>query len=146
MLHRKGTAKPQLTLLKSGTVLAGEKIDLRDQRDANLWLEIDLEPTVLGRLWRFLYKSPEVQLVARSQPETPNPDRFNAPAAMLSAGFLASPMILDVADFMKLYTGDKVSLPDSYSVEIAPTLVNVWQPEIHYRIYRLGKKVEAHSP
>jgi hypothetical protein len=144
LLHRASTAKPTLTLLKEGFVGVDEKIDLRDQRNANFWLEIDLQPTLLGRLRQFLYKPTEVGLVVRCPSETAPVNEFFAPAVMLSAGFLASPLLLNNKDVLNLYTDGTISSPDSYSVELNPGWESLWQPRIHYRIYRIDNKLGAH--
>jgi hypothetical protein len=141
LLRRLGTEKAQLTLVREGTVHAGEMIDLQNQPNANVWLEIDVRPSALSRLRQFLYKPQKVLLALRARSSTAPVREFLAPAAMLSAGFLASPMVLDNDDVMKLYTGGEVSRPDGYSVELPPSLVNAWQPEIHFRIYRIENKL-----
>lgn len=139
LLRRKRTAPAKLTLLKEGTVAAGEKIDLRNYRDAHLWLEIELQPTWFGRLQKIFYKPPETRLTVWSQAETPSPMEFNAPATMLSAGFLASPLVTDNQDVLNLYTGVKTRLPGAFSVEPGLSAFNPWQSEIHFRIYRIEK-------
>lgn len=145
LFQRRRTTNVQLILIKQGSVRVGEQINLSSEHDSNLWLEIDLQPTLPGRLWQFLYKPQEAKLVARRQSETGPASKFHAPAAMLSAGFLASPMVMENKDVMKLYAGEQLSKPDSYSVELAPVLVNVWQPQIRYRIYRVENKLGADS-
>ncbi len=141
LLQRKSAAAARLTLIKEGTIRVGEKLDLSPLHGTNLWLEIELQPTLLGRLWQFLYKPQEALLVARRQADPGPGDKFCAPAAMLAAGFLASPMEMENKDVMRLYSSDKVILPDSYSVELVPSLVSGWQPRIRYRIYRVENKL-----
>lgn len=139
LLRRKGTAKAQLTLIKEGTIRLGEKLDLQNAPDPSLWLEMDLQPTLFGRLRRFLYKPQETQLVVWGQSEPPR--IFRAPAGMLSAGFLANPLLLDTEDVMGLYTGAKVRRADAFSVVLAPDFLSDWQPQVHFRMYRIEKQV-----
>jgi len=50
LLKARSAEAPRLTLLREGTVQPGEAIDLSDCGDANLWLEIDLQPSLPGRV------------------------------------------------------------------------------------------------
>ena len=61
---------------------------------------------------------------------------------MLSAGFLARPLLLDTQDVLDLYTDAKVRPVTAFSVEVPSALLNAWQPQIHYRLYH----VENHIP
>jgi len=144
VLQRKGTTSAQLTLLKEGTIHAGEKLDLRGARGANLWLEIELQPTSIGRLRKLFYKPPGVRLKTPDPAKTGATLDFNAPASMLAAGFLASPMLLNDEDALKLYTGGDVFRPDWYAVEPVASPLSAWQPEIRYRLYRI-ENLLAHS-
>jgi hypothetical protein len=146
LLQRKAGVKPRLILVREGIVKAGEPIDLPGQPAADLWLEVDLKPTLMGKLWEFLYKPAEVQLVARRQSESMAPHKFRAPAVMLSAGFLASPSVLNNGDVTNLYGGDKPPRFDSYEVEPASNLAPSWQSPIHYRLLRIEWAIPAQSP
>ena len=54
LLKFKSSRAPRLKLLREGAVRPGERIELRDFGGADLWLELDLEPTLLGRLRQIL--------------------------------------------------------------------------------------------
>jgi hypothetical protein len=136
LLQRKRTVMPKLSLIKDGAVSAGEKIDVPNPGNARLWLEIDLQPTLFGRLRQFLYKPPETRLLVWDQSGAAPAAKFSAPAVMLSAGFLASPLLLDNSDVMNFYAGTNTRPANTFSVEFAPGLVNAWQPMIHFRLYR----------
>ena len=139
LLRRKSATPVQMTLLKEGNIGPGEKIDLPSQGSADLWLEIELYPTLFGRLRQFLYKPSDTQLAVWSSADPATPARYHAPATMLSAGFLASPLILNTGDVLGLYTGAKVPRCEAFSVELAPGILRDWQPRIHFRMYRIEK-------
>lgn len=141
LLHRAQAVAAQLTLLREGDVAPGGAISLRDFGDANLWLEISLQPTALGALRRVLYKPPEVRLGVWRAAEALPASTFRAPPPMLAAGFVASPLLLDNQDVANLYEGKALKRPNAYSLELPPSTAQFWQPKIHFRIYRIGNKL-----
>ena len=141
LLRRIGTEKPEVNLIKEGTVSAGEAIDLQPFHQTNLWLEIELRSSLVGCLRQFLYKPPTVRLVLRRGSDGAPAHAFAVPAAMLSAGFLANPVLLDKDDVKRLYDGGKVSRPDSYSIEVPPNALKFWQPQIHFKLYGINNKI-----
>jgi len=139
LLRRENTAGLQMTLIKEGTAGSDEKIDLPGQRDSYLWLEIEWPPAFLDRLREFFYKPRETQLILWSRSAESPPARFRAPAAMLSAGFLASPLVLDNQDAGNLYTGGDIHAAGAFSVQTAPGWPGSCPQQIHFRIYRIQR-------
>jgi hypothetical protein len=135
LLKSKAVESRRLTLLREGSVRPGERIDLKDFGDTNLWLEIVLEPTWSGRLREFLYRPPTVRVAAWREPGKGLLIRRRAPAPMLAAGFLASPLLLRNEDVLSLYAGQPVSRPAGYSVELLPGEGHFWQEAIPFRVY-----------
>jgi hypothetical protein len=138
LLKRKGAAPAILQFVREGAVRPGELIDLRDQARADLWLELQLEPTLLGRARDFFYQAPPLQLGVWCQ-GSPNLRRakFRASAPMLTAGFLASPLLLEGDDILDLYTGVAITRPVAYSIELPAGSKSFWQPSVRFRIYRI---------
>jgi hypothetical protein len=138
LLKRKGAAPVVLQFVREGAVRPGELIDLRDQTSADLWLQLQLEPTFRGRVRDFLYQPPPVDLGVWCQ-GSPNLRRaiFPAPAPMIAAGFLASPLLLETDDVLDLYTGNSITRPVAYSIELPAGAESYWQPNVHFRIYRI---------
>lgn len=138
LLKRKGAAPVVLEYVREGAVRPGELVDLRDQASADLWLQLDVEPTLLGRARDFLYQPPPVELGVWCQ-GSPNLRRakFPAPAPMLAAGFLASPLLLENDDVLDLYTGTSITRPVAFSIELPAGAESYWQPIVHFRIYRI---------
>jgi hypothetical protein len=151
LLKCESTAPPHLRLLREGTVRLGEPIDLRDLAKTNLWLEIGLDPTLLGRLRQFLYRPPVVRIAAWRDPGRRPIITRRAPAAMLATGFLASPLLLDNDDVIKFYSGDPLLCPGAYSVELLPGQERFWQSAIRFRVSEISNtrratKLELTSP
>jgi hypothetical protein len=138
LLKRKGSAPVVLQYVREGAVRPGELVDLRDQAGADVWLQLDLKPTLLGRARDFFYQPPPVELGVWCQ-GSPNLRRakFPAPAPMLAAGFVASPLLLESDDVLDLYTGASITRPVAFSIELPAGAESYWQANVHFRIYRI---------
>jgi hypothetical protein len=138
LLKRKGAAPVVLQYVREGAVRPGELVDLRDQAGADVWLQLELEPTLFGRARDFFYQPPPVELGVWCQ-GSPNlrRARFPAPAPMLAAGFLASPLLVENDDVLDLYTGTSITRPVAFSIELPAGAESYWQPNVHFRIYRI---------
>jgi len=141
LLKAKSSEAPRLTLLREASTTAGQPIDLGDYGDADLWLELTLEPSWTGRLRQFFYRPPIVRVSAWRQPGKKLLVRNRAPASMLAAGFLASPLLLSNEDVLELYTSGPVKRPGAYSVELVPGEEHFWRRDIHLRIYRIENRL-----
>ena len=141
LLKRVSAGAPVVSLAREGTVRPGQAIDLREFADTDLWLEISLEPTLLGRLRQMLYRPPTVRLAAWSEPGGKLLVRNRAPAPMLSAGFLASPLLLNNEDVLNLYADRAIKRPGACSVELLPGEQRYWQDAVRYRIYRIKSRL-----
>jgi hypothetical protein len=139
LLHRKGIAGAQPTLIKEGTARLDEKIDLPGQKDSFLWLEIEIQPAFMDRLREFFYKPRETRLTLWSRSDQAPAARFRAPAVMLSAGFLACPLVQNNQDAGNFYAGADIHAASAFSVETAPGWPGFQPQQIHFRIYRVGK-------
>lgn len=138
LLQHKGSAPAVLQYVRDGAVRPGELIDLRDQTNADIWVEIQLNPTLLGRARGFLYQPAPLELGVWLQ-GSPNLRRakFMASAPLLAAGFLASPLLLENDDVLDLYSGNQITRPVAYSVELTPATQAFWEPVVRFRIYRI---------
>jgi hypothetical protein len=139
LLRRKQTGTPRKMLVKEGELHAGEKLDLQSFPDAKLWLEIELHPTLYGRLRSFVYKPLETGLTIWTRADPKTPVKFRAPAAMLAAGFLVKPLALRNDDVRDIWTGVKDESLEALSVELAPSVLAAWQSDIHFRVYRVER-------
>ena len=147
LLKRVAAKPPVVVLVREETVRPGQAIDLRELGDTDLWLEITLEPSLLGRLRQLIYRPPTVRLAAWREPGGKLMVRNRAPAQMLAAGFLASPLLLNNQDVLNLYASRAIARPGACAVELLPGEQRYWQDAVRYRIYkvqsRLGRCVPA---
>ena len=137
LLRSKSAQAPRLGLVREGVVRPGERIELSGLGGADLWLEIDLKPTLLGRLRQILYRSSEVRLAAWRDGSKHLLLRRRAPAPMLAAGLLASPLLLSNEDLLGYYTGKPPPRPAAYSVELLPSEAHFWESTIRFRVYQI---------
>jgi hypothetical protein len=141
LLRARSAERPKLSLVREGAIGPGRRIDLREFGDTNLWLEIELRPSLLGRLRQFFYQPPTVRLAAWGESSKAPLLRRRAPAAMLSPGFLASPLLWRTDDVQRLFAGQPVSRPTAYSVEVLPGEERFWEPSIRFHLYRIENKM-----
>ena len=139
LLKSRTVNPPRLTLLRQGTVGLSEPMDLAEFGDAMLWLELDLEPSLAGRLRQFFYRPSTVRLAAWRERGGRLLLQRRAPPVMLAAGFVASPLISRNEDLVKLYEGAPVCRPGAYSVEVLPGEEHFWRNQLRFRIFRVEK-------
>jgi len=145
LFRRSGSSEARLKLVREGEVRPGDRIELENNGDENVWLEIDLRPGLLGRLRQFIYKPPEVRLCVWNGKESQR-TQFRAPAPMLNAGFLASPLVLANADVVALCDKSPAARPSAYAVELAPGAEMFWPRTFRFRIYQINNKLGEPRP
>jgi hypothetical protein len=141
LLQAKSTEQPRLSLVREGAIGPGQRFDLREFGNTNLWLEIELRPSLLGQMRKLLYQPPTVRLAAWGETAKTPLLRGRAPVAMLSAGFLASPLLWRTEDVQHLFAGQPVSHPSAYSVEVLQGEERFWRPTIRFRLYRIENTI-----
>ena len=139
LLREKSARHVDLTPVREGTARLGEKVNLPDDRKGLLWLEIELEPSAFDRLRTFLYRPREMQLVIWKESDRDPSLEYRAPAAMLSAGFLISPLALDNQAVVNIYSGGNVLRAGAFTVQAAPGLLNLGASSFRYRIFRFER-------
>lgn len=134
LLKRKTTAPADLNLLREGWIRPGERIPLEEYGGTNLWMELELRPTVAGRLRQLLYKAPEVRLtIVRGHGKSPAVLR--APAPMMASGFMASPFLLRSEDVVEFYQHQEIPRPTGYLLNSDSGDRFWWESRAKYRIF-----------
>jgi hypothetical protein len=128
-------------LVREGTVHPSEPIFLYEFGDADLWLQIDVKPTLLGRARQFFYKPTIVRLAMWHKSSKQGASTFRAPTPMLAAGFVASPILANNEDTLNLYANTAVTRPYACSIELGVGNQRFWQETISYRIYKIENKL-----
>ena len=137
LLRAKSAQRPLLKSLHEGAVRAGDRIELGAFAGADLWLEIELKPTRLGRLRELLYQPPTVRLAAWRAGSGDLLMRRRAPAAMLAAGFVAHPLLLQTEDMLSPRSDEPARLAGAFSVDLPPGTERFWQSTIRFRVFQI---------
>jgi hypothetical protein len=132
---------PKLTLLREGTVKPGEPILLNESGQTDLWMQVTVKPTLMGRTRQFFYKPTNVRLAMWRKSSKVGASWFRAPTPMLAAGFVASPMLASTDDTLNLYADSAIVRPYACSVELGAGNERFWQEPIAYRIYKIENRI-----
>ncbi len=148
LLRSNACERPRLVLLREGTARLGELISLSGLGQTNLWMEIEVSPNWRGWVKDLLWQGTRLRLGVWQGSRRVR--TFRAPAPMLSAGFLANPLLVRNADVRALYGGESRPPVDGYSVEVNPGTENLWQPKVRYRLHAItnqlgGRETNARS-
>lgn len=103
--------------LRTVTGKVGEKIDLADLAGQNLWVEIDYRFNLLGKIRRFLFKPPLVEL--RVIDEAGVESTYRLPQPIGKTGFMLSPVVNDMMEFMRAAGGVPTRRVRTLVVEVA---------------------------
>jgi len=142
LLRAQQQGPPQLQLLREGALRPGELLSMRDWLNSDVWISLEIEPTLLGSIRSFFYKAPKAELgVWMFEGPKLKMAKFTAPPAMLAAGFLANPLVLENQDVMDLYAGKKLARAAAYSLELPPGTKLFWQDIVRYKVYRLANQL-----
>lgn len=139
-------APARLTLLRAGTVGAGEPISIPGPGPAPYWLEIDVKPSLMGHVRQWVYRPPDLRIKLWSENAPDNGKVFLAPAPMLAAGFLASPFLEGTSDVVDLYAGQEGGAVTAYSIEPGDSNERYWATRFGYRLYKIENPVGRSSP
>jgi hypothetical protein len=141
---------PKLMLLREGAVKPGEPILLNESGQADLWMQVTVSPSLLGRARQFFYKPTNVRLAMWRKSSREGASWFRAPTPMLAAGFVASPMLANTDDALNLYADSAIARPYACSIELGAGNERYWKETIAYRIYkienRLGRSARESLP
>jgi hypothetical protein len=113
----------------------GEEIRLTNVSDQNIWVEIDYRFSLLGKLRRFLFRPVLVQLRITDDKGVESVHRLPQPIGR--SGFMLSPVINDILDFMRAAGGVPPRRAASIRLETAPQDRDCVQDEITVSLYSM---------
>jgi hypothetical protein len=146
LLKARSRRPARLSLLKEEMLPLHGRISLTEYKDQDLWIEIDLKPSVKGSIRQVLYKPPKVRLAIWPNSEQAHALFYRAPPVMMAAGFVISPLLLDtrsVADFLS--TG-RALRSDALSVLISSDTASCWRSMMSFKLYRIDNLRAATTP
>jgi len=122
--------------LKTFTIKRGEKLKLGElAEDQVLWAEVEYQPTLIGRLRRFLFRPPLVQLALMDDHQSETVYRLPRPIGR--AGFIVSPIIDNMLEYMRAAGGTPLRRLTTLSVDVAPGEPACIQDDIKVSLYTL---------
>lgn len=107
----------ELTLVQSGTAALGQRVDVSTHAGGDLWLEVDLRPSATARLMSLLVRPPTTRLRLWEVAGDEGGAVFHAPAPMLAAGFVASPILTGNDDVIAAAVGRPTRRLAAFAVE-----------------------------
>lgn len=107
----------------------GERVAIAGT-DARIFAEIDLRPTLLGRLVGLVYKEPELRMTLSLRNR--RSVNYRVVASMMKSGFFLSPLVENTKDFTSFVTGNLYFFRQNAVESITITPVSgggtLWEP------------------
>ena len=117
VVERKSAEPAALELIAEGVAEVGERVAIEGHDSDDLWLEIDLPLSLLGRLESLVLRPPRCGIRLWSDADQAEGRSWNAPAAMLAAGFIASPLLEGTADVATALTAGATCRLRAFAVD-----------------------------
>ncbi|MFG1398092.1 hypothetical protein [Roseixanthobacter pseudopolyaromaticivorans] len=114
----------------------GQRVDLPRGPNAVIWAQVDISPSLIGRFWGILYKSPRLFITYYFPDGTEREFRYIY--RMGETGFVISPIVGGASDFAALPKGTPdAPRPVSISIRSEGPASWLWQPLYRMRLYQL---------
>ena len=121
--------------IRSTTAAFGEDIDLTDLTDRPVWVEIDYDFNLLGKLRRFLLRPPLVTLRITDAKGGESVHRLPEPIGR--AGFMLNPVVDELLTYMHAAGGNPPRRAARIRIETAPQNSDCFADEIEVRFLSL---------
>jgi hypothetical protein len=128
-------ARDEKTLLSTAKTTFGQTIQAADKGDNPVWCEIDIRPSLLGRLRTFFYKPPILRLSVTDGGD--NKAVFRLVRGQANTGFLVYPHFMSNFNVVKFQEGGPGPRIAHVSVELPEADRKYYQQEIGVRFYEL---------
>jgi hypothetical protein len=126
------TSADSESVLAEKIVAFDEPIAVPDSGGRPVWAEVDIRPSLLGRLRQFLYKPPFLEFSAEYSDGTS--ERFRFVQAMGQAGFILSPLLRDEKDLIAYQTKAWDHPVKNFRLQLRPGDERYWNPKISVRL------------
>lgn len=127
--------------LEARSLAIGETWDIRGHSDKHLWVNIDARPSLLGRLRTFLYKPPVLSL--NVEDVNGNSSSYRLPAPIGRAGFILSPLVTDLLDFVHFSGGTPERMVARISLQLAPEDLKYYASTAEVRLSTLKPSISG---
>ncbi|MBI2813982.1 MAG: DUF2029 domain-containing protein [Opitutae bacterium] len=128
-------------LLERRNLPVGQPWSLAEHNQLPLWVQIDLRPSLLGRLRTFFYKPPLLQLAIE---DTQGLTRtYRMPAPIGRAGFIINPIIEDLTAFTRYAINKPERTTRQITLMLAPADRKYFAPTAQVGLSRLNTSTAA---
>jgi hypothetical protein len=103
--------------LRTATLQVGQPFEAEEFNGQPLWVNIDVRPSLLGRLRGFLYKLPII--ILRIENTQKMITEYRLPLPLGQTGFIINPVVEDIISYMQFAGGQPDRLLRSLKIEIA---------------------------
>lgn len=139
LLWQRNAPDPALdveTPLAQATLRFGEAFSPPETGADPLWCEIDVQPSLLGKIRAFLYKPPFLQISVTDS--TGFTASYRMVSGMARAGFLLSPYFSSNYQISRFAQGADAVRVTKFTVELDPSYARYFRPEIKVRLAKLA--------
>jgi hypothetical protein len=123
------------SLLRKAKVEINHALPLEDMAQQQLWLKINLPPSLLGQLRRFLYKLPQVTL--NVEDTAGRIHEYVLPLPQGQSGFIINPLIENQEDYWRFAGNRPEKRVRSVTLKIAPDDAKFFTPQAQVEISAL---------
>ena len=120
-------------LIAESVVQWGETVTTPMRGNDMIWCELEINPSLLGRVRRFLYKPPAI--FVQTDDGGGDQRRMRIAPAMARAGFLAYPYFTNNDNVQQHALGGTAPRLMCFTLEAAPEMLKFLDPEIVVRFY-----------
>lgn len=142
--RRQSAASPAPVEVASGTLAFGEPLKLPAAANTAYWLELDLRPGLLGRLWSVVDELAAPGLIVRDEHDANV--RYALPPAVAARGFLIDPLVRGNVEFQRWQRGGHPARTTEVTVAVPPASAWLWSAGFRYRLYAVpGLKLAGNA-
>ena len=140
--NRHNAPTRKLTLLRTGTCQVGRRVDLGEYSNNDLWAEVDVDVGLVSRVEATVLRPAALRISLHcdsAHPETAKPEDvvFNAPVAMLSSGFLMSPLVSTNEDVKQVMMGGAGRRVNGFTLEPTRRSSTLRRSGFTFRVYAI---------
>ncbi|HLP03537.1 MAG TPA: hypothetical protein VK163_16030 [Opitutaceae bacterium] len=126
--------------LRTSSVARGEWVELGELTDQPVWVTLDLRPSLVGRAAKLLYKLPLAYLIVEDTAGAVS--RYRLPPDEGRAGFILSPIIENVAEYIAFSGGKPSRRVARFRVEVEQHSY-LFQPQVGVGLFSLTSSTAA---
>lgn len=135
--RRQPVETPAPVQVATGTLAYGEPLKLPGAPDTAYWLELDVQPGILGRAWGVLDELTAPGLIIRTEQD--GAMRYALPPAVAARGFLIDPLVRGNVEFQHWQRGERPNRVTEVTVVVPPAGAWLWPARFTYRLYAVTR-------